>query len=342
MEKDWHAFWQGRRKWLKAGWLITAALVAVYGGVIRPSRALRGIAEERSTGLAAIERNRHWLVPLPESVDNATLAAGVVGGVPGGVGSRSAPTVTYLSTSDGLADRKLVRTSSIDLLVKRPSESAEKIRSLTERVGGFLVKWQTNGAQDATNALLTIRVPAARFAEVGAEIRKLGLRVESEQMEAEDMTRQYVDQQAHLRNLRAQEAQYLTILKQARTVKDTLDVSEKLNGVRGEIEKQQAEFEALSKQVETVAITVSLHSEAEANVVWGLHWRPLYELKLAVMQGLEGLADYATAMFSFVFYLPAILLWLATILVGAALGWKALRLGVRVLFAGKRPAHVPA
>jgi hypothetical protein len=341
MEKHWHAFWQERRKWVKTGCLITAVLVAVYGGVIRPSRAFRGVAEERTTALAAIERNRHWLVPLPQSVDNATLAAGVVGGVPGGVGSRSAPTMAYLSTSDVLADRKLVRTSSIDLLVRRPADAAEKIRSLTERVGGFLVKSQMNGAQDATNALLTIRVPAARFAEVGAEIRKLGLRVESEQMEAEDVTRQYVDEQAHLRNLRAQEAQYFTILKQAKSVKDTLDVSEKLNGVRGEIEKQQAEFEALSKQVETVAITVSLHSEAEANV-FGLHWRPLYELKLAVMQGLEGLADYATAMFSFVFYLPAILLWLVTILVGAALGWKALRLGVRLLFAGKKPAHVPA
>ena len=133
----------------------------------------------------------------------------------------------------------------------------------------------------------------------------------------------------------------MTILQQAKTVKDTLNVSERLNAVRGEIEQQQAEFETLSRQVETVAITVSLHSEAEANV-FGLHWRPSYELKLAMMQGLEGLADYATAMFSFVFYLPAILLWLATILVAAALGWKAVRLGVRVLFAGKKPAHVPA
>ncbi len=341
MEINWQAFSKDRCRWLKTGWLITAVLIAVYGGAIRPSRAFRGIAMEKTAAFAAIERDRHWLVPLPQSVDNPTLAAGVVGGVPGGLASRSAPMMTYSSTSEGLADRKLVRTSSIDLLVERPAESAEKIRLLTERVGGFLVKSQTNGAQDATNASLTIRVPAARFAEMAAEIRKLGLRVESEQMEAEDVTKQYVDQEAHLRNLRAQEKQYLTILKQAKTVKDTLEVSEKLNGVRGEIEQQQAEFEARSKQVETVAITVSLHSEAEASV-FGLHWRPLYELKLAVMEGLEGLADYATAMFSLVFYLPAILLWLATILVGTALGWKALRLGVRVLFAGRKPARVPA
>jgi hypothetical protein len=323
-------FCLGSRKWLKTGWLVVAVLVAVHSGVLRPLRAFRGVAVQKTTALAAIERNRHWLVPLPQSVDNETLAAGVVGGVPGGLASPSALGKARLPTSERLADQKLVRTWSIDLLVKSPAESAEKIRSLTEHVGGFLVRSQTNGAQDATNATLTLRVPVARFREIGAEIRKLSLRVESEQMGAEDVTMQYVDRQARLSNLRAQEAQYLSILKQARTVKDTLDVSEKLNEVRGEIERQQAEFESLSKQVETAAITVSLHSETESKVL-GLHWRPSYELKLAAMEGLEGLVDYATAMFSLVFYLPAILLWLVTILAGGALGWKILRLAARTI-----------
>ena len=340
MKITWGTFWQRSRKWLKTGWLITAFLVAVYGGVIRPSRAFRGIAMEKTTALAAIERNRHWLVPLPESVDNATLAAGIIGGFAGGIAPRSVQMATYLPKSESLTERQVVRTSSIDLLVKSPAEEADKIRALTEHVGGFLVRLQTNGARDATNATLTIRVPVARFEEVGAEIRKLGMRVESERMEAEDVTRQYIDQQARLRNLHAQEAQYLTILKLAKTVKDTLEVSEKLNGVRGEIEQQQTEFETLSKQVETVAMTVSLRTEAQANV-FGVQWRPSYELKIAAMQGLEGLADYASSMFSLLFYLPAILLWLATILSGAALGWKLLRLGARVLFTAKTPASLP-
>src|SRR6266849_4711791 len=145
----------------------------------------------------------------------------------------------------------------------------------------------------------TLRSPSAFRPHVlqkwAAEIRKLGLRVESEQLEAEDVTRQHVDQQAHLRNLRAQEAQYLTILKQAKTVKDTLDVSEKLNGVRGEIEQQQAEFEALSKQVETVAITVQFRAQADAQI-FGLNWRPLYHVKTALRDGLDGVADYAATM----------------------------------------------
>jgi hypothetical protein len=343
MEITWHALRQRSperlKKWLRTDWfktacLFTAVLFAVHSAVIRPMNAFRGIAQSKATGLAALEANRHWLIPLPSSMDSGTIEAGIVGGVPGGIGTRAVGAMSYLATSDDSTDRKLIRTASIDLLVKHPAEAAQKIRTLTERVGGFLVKSQINGAKDATSASLVIRVPASRFEEVAAEIRSLGQRVEGEQMEAEDATKQYVDREAHLRNLRAQETQYLSILKQARTVKDTLEVSEKLNAVRGEIEQQQAEFETLSKQVETVAISVSLHSEAQATV-FGVAWRPLFELKLAMAGGLEGLADYATAMLSLIFYLPAILLWLATILVAASLGWKLLRFGRRVLFARK-------
>ena len=120
-------------------------------------------------------------------------------------------------------------------------------------------------------------------------------------------------------------------MKRANTVKDTLEVSEKLSEVRGQIEERQAEFQALSKQVETVAISVSLRTEADARV-FGLNWRPLYQLKLAMREGLNGLGNYAAAMAGFLFMLPAVLLWLTTILLGAAVGWRMLRWASRVFF----------
>ncbi len=233
---------------------------------------------------------------------------------------------------DSSMDRKMVRNGSVDLVVQKPAEAAEKIRELAEGLGGFLVSSQVSGGPSSGVASLTVCVPVARFEEARAEIRKLGLRVESEKVEAQDVTRQYVDEDANLRNLRAEEAQYLSILKQAHTVKDTLAVSDKLSDVRGQIEQQQAEFNALAKQTETVAIAVSLRAEAVAQVA-GLHWRPLYQMKLALRDGLDAVADYGTAMSSFLFYLPAVLLWMGTIVVGAAVGWKVVRWAGRVFFA---------
>jgi hypothetical protein len=221
------------------------------------------------------------------------------------------------------ADRKIIRTSSLELIVQHPAEVAEKITALAESMGGYLVSSE-GGGQTATAGALTIRVPSAQFEAARAEIRKLGLRVQSEKIEAQDVTRQYVDQDASIRNLRAEEAQYLSILKQAGTMKDMLLVTEKLSEVRGQIEQQQAEFNALSRQIETVALSVSLRTEPQAQTL-GLNWRPGYQLELAVHDGLESVADYATAMIGILFYLPATLLWVGTIVTVMVMGWRIVR-----------------
>jgi hypothetical protein len=332
------ACWRDGRN-LKTGWLITAGIVALYIGLTQPREQTRGIANSRATGLAAYEKaeplalwrqqgfmSRAKLRAVSADQDAAPMAAGLVGGVP-------APPPASPQVEN---DRKVVRTSAIDLVVQKPAEAADRIRQLAVSMGGFLVESQIGGGPDATNGSLTIRVPAARFDEARAAIRKLGLRVQSERTQAQDVTKQYVDEEAGLRNLRAVETQYLAILKQARTVKDTLDVSEKLGDVRGQIEQQQAEFEALSKQIETAAISVSLESEAEARV-FGMNWRPLYQLKLAAREGLDGLADYSSTMMNAFFLLPTVLLWLATILGVSAVGWRLLRWAGRLAFGAKAP-----
>jgi len=229
---------------------------------------------------------------------------------------------------DVTTDRKIVRTGALELVVQRPAEAAERIAAIAAKLGGYVVN-QEGGGHGATSASLTICVPAARFEEARAELRKLAVRVDSEKVEAQDVTRQYVDQDASLRNLHAEEAQYLTIMKQAHTVKDMLAVSEKISEVRGQIEQEQAEFNALSKQIETASIAISLRTEAEAQV-FGLNWRPGYQLKQALHDGLESVANYATAMTGILFYLPAIVLWLGTILLAVVGGLRV------VTWAGRR------
>jgi hypothetical protein len=232
-------------------------------------------------------------------------------------------------------ERKIIRTSSLDMVVQHPAEVAEKIAALAESLGGY-IETSNGGGQNAASGTLTVRVPANQFQKALAEIGKLGLRVENERLDAQDVTRQFVDQDARIRNLRAEEAGFLLILKQATTVKDMLAVSERLSDVRGEIERQHAEFNALSKQIETVSIAISLRTETEAQV-FGLNWRPGYQLKKALHDGWESVATYATTMTTILFYLPATLLWAGTIFIGVIAGR-------RIVLRGKRwfiPRSVP-
>lgn len=246
--------------------------------------------------------------------------------------AQSVSLISSASNQDN--EQRVIRTASMDMLVTNPKQTSEQIGQVVREAGGFLVSSELNGAENASTASLTVRLPADKFEHLRSEIRKFGREVDNEKFEAQDVTKQYIDQAARLRNLRAQEQQYLEILKQAKTVRDTVEVSDKLNDVRSQIEQQQAEFDFLSKQVETVAMTISLRAEAEAQV-FGLRWRPLYQLKLALRGGIDGIGDYAAAMAWFVFYIPAILLWLATILIGIAVAWRVFRWSGRVLFARK-------
>jgi hypothetical protein len=234
------------------------------------------------------------------------------------------------------ADRKIVRTSCMELTVASPADAAEKIRIFAESLGGYVETAQVSSSQDSPSATITIRVPAARLEDAKAELRKLSVKVNSEKTDAQDVTRQYVDLEARIRNLRAQEAQYLEIMRSAKKVQDMLDVSEKLSEVRGEIEQQQAEFAELSKQVETVAITISLLPQAPPES-FSLNWKPLRQLKVATHDALEALADYASTMVGLLLYLPVILLWVGTVLLGALAGWRTLRWVARV-FAVPKPA----
>jgi len=299
---------------------IGAGICLVWAAIVIPVLHRSAELGPRTTHLRQFEES--YLPVLPMKAKSTVLMAGADA-------AKAEGAVQQQNYSAGASmARKIIRTSSLEMIVQHPAESAEKINALVEGLGGYL-ETSSAGGENATSATLTVRVPADRFEQALAEIRKLGLQVQSERVDAQDVTRQYVDQDANIRNLRLEETQYLAILKQASTVKDMMVVSTQLSEVRGQIERQQAEFNALSRQIETVSISIALTTEADAQT-FGLNWRPLYQLKVALHDGLESVATYTVTMITVLFYLPAALLWVGTILVGLIGSWRMVRwIGLR-------------
>jgi hypothetical protein len=292
------------QQWLVAG----AVVLLIWGVLVMPRYNAMPLPDEATA--------KHALEAHPQAPAAARSLAPTQLTIDGTVSSPNRP-------PEALAGRKIIRTTSIRMVVQHPTAVAEQIAALAESMGGDL-ETAEGGGENATSSTLTLRVPVAQFQRMRAEIRKLSVRVESEKVDAQDVTRQYTDQDANIRNLHAEEAQYLSIMKQASTVKDMLAVSEQLSAVRGQIEQQEAEFNALSRQIETVAIAIALRTESEAQVS-GLQWRPVYQLKLALRDGMEGLANYAATMTMFLAYLPAALLWASTIVIGMIASWRIVR-----------------
>jgi len=228
--------------------------------------------------------------------------------------------------------RKVVRTGSLDLEVKDPVQTAEALRQLALRERGYLESSNVWGASDSLQtARVTLRVPAERFDEVRLEVRKLGARMTNERVESKDVTGEYVDLESSLRNYRAEEQQYLEIMKRAGAVKDTLEVARQLAEVRGRIERTQGQWKLLSQQVQMATLSVSLRSESVA-AIGGVRWQPLQHVKIALRDAAQDLAGYGDFLILVLFRLPVMLLWVVTLAVMAGLGWKLARWLWRKLF----------
>src|SRR5256884_4184949 len=134
-------------------------------------------------------------------------------------------------------------TGTLDIIVVDPVQAAEQMRDLATHLSGFVVSSRVSGSDERTrSAQVTVRIPAKYFDEARTQVRRIAKTVEQDTVEARDATREYVDQEARLRNARAEETQYLAILKRAAAVKDVLEVSSRLAEVRGRIDESEADL----------------------------------------------------------------------------------------------------
>jgi hypothetical protein len=251
---------------------------------------------------------------------------GVIGGVPG-----NAPrAAVYNSSTDASSEI----TGSVEIIASDPLQTAEQLRNLAANLSGFVASSNVSGSDEGTrSAQVSMRIPAEYFDEARAQVRKIAKTVEQDTIEVHDVTRESVNQEAALSNARAEEAQYLTILKRSTAVKDVLEVSSKLAAVRGPIDELEGDLRFLHHQVEMSLLTVNIHGMAVAQV-FGLDWRPLYEAKVSVRGALGGMAEYADDMVRLFVNLPVIAIWGLTIVALVKIGWMVLRGTVRVFFPG--------
>ena len=186
-------------------------------------------------------------------------------------------------------DRRLVKTGYINLEVNDIVEAMAGVTRVASELNGYVVSSNESGDKDITYGRISIRVPSDRFDEAFDRLRKLAIKVTNKSTDSQDVTEEYTDLQAQLRNLEATEAQYLELLKKSETVEDTLKVYQQLSNVRQEIERIKGRIQYLERTSDMSLIEVSLY---KTKPIDGTSWSALETLKSAV----RGLATFGKAL----------------------------------------------
>ncbi len=118
---------------------------------------------------------------------------------------KSATPQTAQAQEGQLTQRKIIKNGSLSILVKKVEDSVSGIQSLTKTFGGFVGSSQIyESSAGMKSGTITIRVPADRFEEAMAAVKKLAVKVEREDVNVQDVTEKFIDFEARLRNLEAQ------------------------------------------------------------------------------------------------------------------------------------------
>jgi hypothetical protein len=333
----------GARHWFQMhpwSWAVAGAccvlLAAVIFGVVHPN-LLRSrlsardalLLAQRQKGVSAraqgISRDQLTERESAEQTDSGHQA------VPGPPPARSADgrsykkwldhDVTYLERGPLIA-----RSASLSITAKDFGTIEAVVKGIAERHKGYIAELNTTAPQDAARTLsATLKIPAPQLDAAIVELKQLG-RVEQEQQAGAEVTKQYTDLAARLKNSHATEERLLAVLRDhTGKVKDILEAEREIARVRGEIEEMDADQRALQKRIDFATVQLSVKEDYKASLQVAPPSTPT-RLHNAAVEGFRGVADGAIDLILWLLeFGPSLLLWGAVLFFPARWAWKRWR-----------------
>lgn len=192
--------------------------------------------------------------------------AGAPAASPAGQAQAGTAAGTTGTTASSTFDRMIIYTTSLGVTVKDIGQAVSQVTEVAQRTGGAVVGTNVRHEGNFTFASLTLRVPAAAYHDAMTALRGIGVKVPTEQSNSQDITEEFADLDAQVRNLQVVEAQFQELMKRTVTLDEILRVQTQRNTVRGQIERLKGRVNYLQRNADLATITVNLMPEGAERI----------------------------------------------------------------------------
>jgi hypothetical protein len=217
--------------------------------------------------------------------------------------------------------RYVILQARLTLEIEDLEAVAGKIQDQVKDLGGYMVSLEFYDLRDERRAgQLSVRVPANKFDSFLESLDGFG-QVKNPHVYTDDVTMHYIDLEARLKNLAAQEERMRDLLEKAKTVEEILQIEKELGRIRGDLEAMTAEFKHLQERVHYSSLEIRLEEKDPRTVTvtggfGSFGERIAHLLSLNTNRLLKGFSScLIVAIGSLPLLVPLLLL--------ALLGWKA-------------------
>lgn len=213
--------------------------------------------------------------------------------------------------------KKIIKDGRLGLQVENLKKTKQYIDSLVKNLGGYYANERYNNSDWESSYDLTIRIPSKNFEQFLSKVESGKDKTLYKELHARDVTDQFIDLESRLANKQNYLKRYNDLLGKANSIKEILEIEEKIRRLEEEIESVTGRLQYLNNQVDYSTLDLNISKRKEFKYTSEKRSRFAERFKQSLSKGWFGFID---------FFLFVIRLWPFWALVALSLYfWKRSR-----------------
>lgn len=184
-------------------------------------------------------------------------------GAPAGAATRAEVEKTgedggVVQPAGGAGVRYVILNARLTLEIEDIEETTKEIQKSVKQLGGYVASLEIYDlSRERRAGHMSVRIPQDKYAYALEILDGLG-EINNISENTSDVTMHYIDLEARITNLEAQEKRMRELLDRAENMEDILKIEKELGRIRGDLESMTAEFKYLQERVNYSTIDIRL------------------------------------------------------------------------------------
>lgn len=153
---------------------------------------------------------------------------------------------------------KIIKNGSMKFEVSQLKLAKNKIDAILNKYDGYYEQEEYSSHKNRNSYSLQLKIPNAKFDSLVNVLEEGIGKLNTKNISAKDVTEEYVDLNIRLENNLAYLNQYKEILKKAKSIKEILEVQEKIRNIEEEIDRKKGRLKFLDDKVKYSTLNLEI------------------------------------------------------------------------------------
>lgn len=205
--------------------------------------------------------------------------------------NESAPPIDAIAKQE-VTKKKIIKDGRLGLRVSDLESTKVRVDTIMHHHGGYYASEKLINSDWETSYHLNIRIPSEHFARFISDIETGDGEILLKEINARDVTDQFIDLETRLENKRNYLKRYNDLLVKANSIKEILEIEEKIRALEEEIESATGQLKYLSDQVDYSTLDLTISTQKKFQYSPQNRDKFTERLKQSLSKGWFGLVDF--------------------------------------------------